>query len=184
MNPKGTSHLKGSKPLIVIVRGPMGAGKTSLMQGLAHRSPYHFYALDTDAATGFHPQDPHGENLDTEWYPEIDIVTLHARIILGRGLNLVLDPGLFLTVREVDRFLRGVGRSRNDPRVILIRLTVAPKEAARRKSSVARSYVYAAHRGWQPKAIPGELVIPTEGKSRVLVQEIALRSLRDRIPES
>jgi AAA domain len=164
-------------PLIVIIRGPIGAGKTTLMRGLARRAPYRFWALDTDALNGGHPQDDHGEHLDTEWPLEIEIVALHARIVLGRGLNLVLDPGLLLTKREVDRFLRLVGRTRRDPRVILYRLTVTPEEAIRRKATVKPAFIRAAHRGWQPTPVTGEIVIDTNGLTPKQVLREALREL-------
>lgn len=158
----------------------MGAGKTTLMQGLARHSPYHFWALDADAAMDGHPSDPHGDHLDTEWPLEIEILALHARIILGRGLNMVVDSGDLPTVKEVDRFLRLIGRSRRDPNVVLFRLVVATEEAVRRKTTVSPRHVRAAHRGWQTRPIPGELVIDTNGLNPAQVRRQALAALKMR----
>lgn len=169
------------RPLVVLIRGPIGAGKTTLMRGLARRSPYRLWALDTDAATEGHPSDPYGEHLEDEWPIEIEILALHARIVLGRGRNLVLDPGLLLTPQTVDRFLHLIGRSRRDPRVVLFRLTAAPEEAVRRKTTVRAAYVRASHRGWQPTPTPGEVVISTDGLSRRAVLEAAMRALKRRV---
>jgi hypothetical protein len=169
------------KPIVVIIRGPIGAGKTTLMRGLARGRRYRFWPLDTDAATSFHPSDPHGEHLDTEWEPEIDILALHAKIVLGRGLNLVLDPGLFLTAANVDRFLRRVGRSRHERSVVLLRLVVGVDEAIRRKTTVGPFYMRASHKGWQPRAVPGEFRIDTNGRSTAWVLREALRAVRARV---
>jgi hypothetical protein len=167
-------------PLVVIIRGPIGAGKTTLLEGLGGDPRYKFFVLDTDRATDFHPGDPYGEHLEDEWPIEIEILALHAKIVLGRGLNLVLDPGIFLTVKEVDRFLRSVGRSRRDPMVVLFRLTVSPRVAAKRKTTLSHQYVWASHKGWQPTAIPGEIVIETDGLSRAQVLAAAKRALSER----
>jgi AAA domain len=163
---------------IVIIRGPIGAGKTTLLRGLARAARYRFWALDTDAAESYHPSDPAGEHLDDEWPAEIEILALHAKIVLGRGRNLVLDPGLLLTSRNVDRFLQLAGRSRRDPRVVLLRLTVSPEEALRRKKELRPSYIRASHRGWQPTGVAGETVIDTEGLSPLGVLRAAHRALR------
>lgn len=168
----------GPKPLIVIIRGPMGAGKTTLMRGLARRSPYRFWALDADAVMDGHPSDPHGDHLDTEWPLEIEILALHARIILGRGLNMVVDSGDLPSVKEVDRFLRLIGRSRREPNVVLFRLVVATEEAVRRKTTVSPRYIRAAHRGWQTKPIPDEIVIDTNGLTPAQVRRIGLRAMK------
>lgn len=169
------------KPLIVIIRGPMGAGKTTLMRGLARRSHYRFWALDADAVTDGHPSDPHGEHLDTEWPLEIEILALHARIILGRGLNMVVDSGDLPTAKEVDRFLGLIGRSRREPSVVLFRLMVATEEAVRRKITVSPAYLRAAHRGWRTQPIPGEIVIETSGLNQNEVLRVARRELESGI---
>ncbi|HEV2316535.1 MAG TPA: AAA family ATPase, partial [Thermoplasmata archaeon] len=117
------------KPLVVIIRGAMGAGKSTLLRSLARVPAYRFYVLDADAAGSFHPSDAHGEHLAHDWPIEVEILALHAKIIVTRGFNLLTDPGELLTRREVDRFLRIVGRSRRDPRVVLIRLEVGPDAA-------------------------------------------------------
>lgn len=168
-------------PLVVVIRGPMGAGKTTLLRGLARSRRYRFYGLDADAAGAFHPADPYGVHLDDEWPLEIEILALHARIILGRGLNLLTDPGELLTRREVDRFLRRIGRSRRDPRVILLRLTVSAEAAVARKTTVAASYVAASHKGWQPTPVRGEIVIGTDRLTPVQVRRVALGAIRDRV---
>jgi hypothetical protein len=167
-------------PLIVIIRGPIGAGKTTLLTGLGRDPRYNFWVLDTDRATDFHPGDPYGKHLDDEWPIEIEILSLHAKIVLGRGLNLVLDPGIFLTVKEVDRFLRRIGRSRRDPKVVLFRLTVSPRVAVKRKTTLSHQYIWASHKGWQPTAIPGEIVIDTDGLSPAKVLAVAKSALSER----
>jgi hypothetical protein len=161
------------RPAVVIIRGPIGAGKTALMRGLEGRPPWRFFALDCDAVSSHHPGDPEGTHLDTEWDVEIDILALHSKLILGRGLNLVLDPGLLLSARKLDRFLRGIGRARGDPRVALIRLTVPTAEAIRRKSDLPSRYVRASHQGWVTRPVPGEIVIDTRGLSAVRVLRLA-----------
>ncbi len=168
------------RPLIVIIRGPIGAGKTALMRGLEGKPPWRFYALDTDAVCSHHPPDLRGEWLDQEWDVEIDILALHAKLILGRGLNLVLDPGLLLTVQKMDRFLRRIGRIRHDPRVVLFRLDVAMSEAAKRKTTLPASYVEASHTGWVTRPVPGEVVIDTNGRTAAQVLRFARRSLAER----
>lgn len=170
----------GSAGLVVIIRGPMGAGKTTLLRGLARRFGSRAYALDTDAALDYHPQDPFGEHLETEWPIEVEILALHSRIALGRGLDLLTDPGALLTQHEVDRFLRIVGRSPNDPRVVLFRLTVTPEGAIQRKTGVTARYVRAAHKGWQPTPVTGEEVVVTDGLSPDQVLRHAMRILRER----
>ncbi len=167
-------------PWVVIIRGPIGAGKTTLMRGLEGRPPWRFYALDTDAACSHHPEDPRGEWLDQEWDPEIDLLAIHAKLILGRGLNLVLDPGLLLSTKNVDRFLRRIGRARRDPRVVLFRLDVATPEAAKRKTTLPASYVVASHEGWVTRPVPGEVVIDTNGRTGAQVLRFARRSLAER----
>ncbi len=170
-------------PLVVIIRGPIGAGKTALMRGLERKPPWLFVALDTDAVSAHHPGDPTGEWLDQEWDTEIDLLALHAKLILGRGLNLVLDPGLLLEAKNVDRFLRRIGRSRRDPRVILLRLEVAVAEAARRKTTLRPTYVQASHKGWVTKPVPGETVIDTNGRSPAQVLAEARLRVKARLAE-
>lgn len=171
-----------ASPLIVMVRGPIGAGKTALMRGLARDRLWGFYALDADAALSHTLEDPMGEHLDFEWPICIDILALNAKIVLGRGRNLVMDPGQFLTSANVDRFLRTVGRSRNDPRVISVRLTVPVAEAVRRKTTLEPRYVRASHKGWVTRPIPGEVVIDTGGKTKAQVLREAKVALRLRAP--
>lgn len=173
-------RLRTARGRVVILRGPIGAGKTTLMRGLEGRPPWHFYALDTDAASSFHPGDPAGEWLDQEWDTEIDILALHAKLILGRGLNLVMDPGCLLSTKNVDRFLRRIGRTRRDPRVVLIRMTVETEEAVRRKTTLKPVYVRASHRGWVTLPVPGEVVIDTRGRTAAQVLRSARRSLMER----
>lgn len=168
-------------PLIVIVRGPMGSGKTTLMRGLARDSPYRLWALDADAATEGHPSDPYGEHLATEWSIELEILALHSRIVLGRGINLVIDSGELLHKSNVDRFLRLMGRSRRDPRVVLFRLAVSPEIAVRRKTTVKPANVRASHQGWQPSPVPGEIVIDVDHLTAREVLGVALRALRARV---
>jgi hypothetical protein len=170
-----------TSPALVILRGPIGSGKTALMRGLEGRPPWRFYALDADAVSAHHPGDPRGEHLDTEWDVEIDILALHARIILGRGLNLVMDPGLLLSAAKVDRFLRRVNRSRPAAKVVLVRLDVSTPEAARRKTTLPYAYVKASHEGWVTRPIPGEVVIDTQGRTAAQVLRVARRELRERL---
>ena len=167
--------------LIVIIRGPMGAGKPTLMNGLARARGRGFWVLDTDQANAPQPGDPYGEHLDDEWSLEVELLAIHSKIVLGRGLNLILDPGIFLTSKEVDRFLRKVGRSRRDRRVILIRLAVEQEEAVRRKVSVRPDYVRSSHLGWQPSAIAGEVEVVTTGLSPAAVLRAAKRAIRERL---
>ncbi len=175
---RGPAGLDGG--LVVIIRGPIGAGKTTLMRGLEGKPPWRFYALDCDAASSYHPGDPEGEWLDQEWDPEIDLLAIHAKIILGRGLNLALDPGLLLSIKNVDRFLRRIGRTRRDPRVVLFRLDVATPEAAKRKTTLPASYVEASHKGWVTRPVPGETVIDTNGRTAAQVLRLARSALRER----
>jgi hypothetical protein len=92
-----------------------------------------------------------------------------------------MDTGDLLTVREVDRFLRLIGRSRSDPRVVLLRLAVSTEEAMRRKTTVRVSYVRASNLGWQPTPVRGEVVIDTDGKSAQAVLREAEAALRTRV---
>ncbi len=165
---------------LVLIRGPIGSGKTTLMRGLARRDPTRTWVLDCDAANSHHPGDPTGEHLRLEWPLEIELLALHARIVLGRGLDLVMDPGLLLTRRHVDRFLRLVGRTRQDPQVVLIRLSVSVPEAVRRKTTLKPSYVRASHRGWVTRPVAGEIVIETDGRTCEEVLAQATAALRSR----
>ncbi len=165
----------------MIIRGPIGAGKTALMRSLARDRRWGFYALDSDAALSHAPRDPEGEHLDSEWPICIDIVTLNAKLVLGRGLNLVMDPGLFLAAKHVDRCLRQLGRSREEREVVLIRLTVPVEEAVRRKTTLKPDYVRGSHKGWVTKPIPGEIVIDTTGKTRMQVLREAQLALKERV---
>lgn len=158
----------------------MGAGKSTLLRALAGRREFRFYVLDADAAGAFHPSDPHGEHLEDEWPAEIEILALHARIISGRGLNLITDPGELLTHREVDRFLRIMRRSRRDPSVVLLRLVVSPENAVARKTTVSARYVRASNLGWQPAPVRGEFVIQTDGLNAPAVGRAAAAILRKR----
>jgi hypothetical protein len=170
-----------ARPLLVIIRGPIGAGKTTLMHALARDRLVRYWVLDTDAANSYHPADPRGEFLDREWDVEIDLLALHAKIVLGRGLNLVMDPGMLLTTKNVDRFLRKVGRSRADPRVVLFLLTASTPEAVRRKTTLEPSYVRASHKGWITRPVRGEVEIDTDGRTPGQVATSARRVLSERI---
>jgi hypothetical protein len=170
------------RPLLVIIRGPLGSGKSALRKALQGKPPWRFYPLDHDAASSPHPSDPFGEWLDQEWETDIDILALHAKLILGRGLNLVTEGGSLLSAKNVDRFLRRIGRSRNDPRVLLVRLDVDTAEAVRRKRTLKPSYVRASHQGWVTLPIPGEVVIHTSGKSPAQVANEARERLKERVP--
>ena len=181
MGRRGVSRTATTPGLVVIIRGPMGAGKTTLMNGLAKVRSYHFWVLDTDAATAALPPDPNGDHLGEEWQLECQILGKFARAILAYGLNVVLDPGTLLTRREVDIFLRAAGRRRGDPRVILIRLGVPLEEAVRRKTTVRASYVRASNLGWQPAKVPGEIFIDTTGRSATQVLSMAKHALRGRV---
>jgi AAA domain-containing protein len=165
-----------SKPgagLVVIVRGPIGSGKTTLLRGLDGRRPWRFWCVDADVALSAHPGDPWGEFVRQETSLDIDILGLHAKLVLGRGLNVLLEQN-FQTQAQIDRFLRWIGRSRRDSRVVMLRLTVNTEEAVRRKTTVEPSYVRASHKGFILHPIPGELVIETSGKTARQV----LRSVR------
>lgn len=94
-----------TRPLVVLLRGPIGAGKTTLLKGLEGRPPWRSFALDGDAVMAHHPADPTGEWLEKEWDTEIDLLGLHARLVLGRGLHLIVDAGMLRTASKVDRFL-------------------------------------------------------------------------------
>jgi hypothetical protein len=169
------------RPLLVIIRGPLGAGKSTLRQALQGKPPWRLYPLDHDAVSDHHPPDPSGDWLDQEWDTEIDILGLHAKLIFGRGLNLVAEGGSLLSARNVDRFLGPAGRSRKDPRVVLIRLEVRTPEAVRRKSDLEPSYVRASHQGWVTRPIRGEVVIDTSEMTPGQVARVARRALRERI---
>jgi Fe-S cluster assembly ATPase SufC len=169
------------RPFLVIIRGPMGSGKSTLRQALAGKPPWHLYPLDGDAVTGHHPPDPFGEWLDQEWNTDIDILALHAKLTLGRGLSLVTDTGDLLSSHKVERFLHRIGRSREDPRVVLLRLEVKTAEAVRRKATLKPSYVRASHKGWVTRPVHGEVVIETDGKTPGQVARMARRVLRDRM---
>jgi shikimate kinase len=171
------------RPLVVIIRGPIGAGKSTLRRALAGKPPWRLYPLDHDAISSHHPSDPSGEWLDQEWDTEIDLLGLHAKLILGRGLNLVAEGGSLLSSKNVDRFLRHTGRSRKDPRVVLVRLDVRIPEAVRRKSGLKPSYVRASHQGWVTRPIRGEVVIDTSGKTAGHVARVARKALRERSAE-
>lgn len=168
----------------MMIRGPIGAGKTALMRGLARDSRWGFHALETDAALSHVPGDPQGKHLDFEWPICIDIIALNAKIILGRRLNLVMDPGQFLTAAHVDRCLRQLGRSRKEREVVLLRLTVPVEEAVRRKTTLKPAYVRGSHKGWVTMPIPGEVVIDTAGKDRAQVLREAKIALRERAPRA
>jgi hypothetical protein len=170
-----------ARPFLVIIRGPIGAGKTTLMRELERDRALRFWALDTDGAAEFHPGDPTGEWLDQEWDPEIDLLALHAKLVLGRGLNLVMDPGLLLTAAKVDRFLRRVRRKRSDPKVVLFRLVVTTPEAVKRKTTLKPQYVRASHKGWITRPVRGEVVIETNGKTPRQIASVARKVLRERI---
>ena len=136
--------------------------------------------MNADAASNGHPSDPFGEHLEVEWPIEIELLALHARIVLNRRLNLILDPGDLLNRPTVDRFLRLIGRSRNDPHVLLLRLKVSIEAAVRRKTTVRPRYVRASNLGWQPTPVPGEVVIETDGRNARTVLRIARGIVRDR----
>lgn len=162
----------------------MGAGKSTLLRSLAKVREYRFYVLDADAAGGFHPSDARGEHLTHDWPIEVQILALHAKIIVRRGFNLLTDPGELLTRHEVDRFLKIVGRSRRDPRVILIRLEVGPDAAVARKTQYSAAYVRASNLGWHPAPVPREVVIMTDHLSAAQVRRAALTAIRDRVGPS
>jgi hypothetical protein len=178
--------LKGrAKPgsgLVLIVRGRIGAGKSTLLRGLEGRPPWHFWHLDTDAQCG-HPSDPSGEFERRETPVEIDILGLHAKLILGRGLNLALDQN-FQTTVQVDRFLRIIGRNRRDPRVVMLWLAVDTEEAVRRKTTLRPSYVRASHRGFHLYPIPGELTVETTEMTPREVLLSVRQALKDRVGNS
>jgi hypothetical protein len=167
---------------VVNVRGPIGSGKSTLLTGLDGRPPWKFWYLDVDTSLAGHPPDLSGEFMRRETPLEIEILALHARLILGRGYNLALDQN-FQTTAQLDRFLRSLGRSRRHPRVLLFRLTVETDEAVRRKATRRSSYVRASHRGFHLYPIPGELVVPTTGLTRSQVRGTVRRALKDRIGE-
>lgn len=162
----------------------MGAGKSTLLRSLAKVRAYRFYVLDADAAGAFHPSDAHGEHLKHDWPIEVKILALHAKIAVARGFNLLTDPGELLTRREVDRFLRIAGRSRRDPRVVLIRLEVGPDAAVARKTKYSARYVRASNLGWHPAPVSGEVVIETDHMSPTQVRRVALTAIRDRVGPS
>ena len=174
---RGTA--KPGSGLVVIVRGPIGSGKSTLLRGLEGRPPWRFWYLDIDAQSG-HPADPFGKYQRRETPVEIDILGLHAKLVLGRGLNLALDQN-FQTTVQVDRFLRTIGRSRRDPRVVMFRLDVDTEEAVRRKTTLRPSYVRASHRGFHLYPISGELVVETTGLTSREVLKSVRSALNDRV---
>jgi hypothetical protein len=139
-----------------------------------------FWALESDAALAYHPSDLHGKHPE-HFQPEVDILALHGRIVLDRGRNLLLEFGYVSRV-HLDRFLRGIGRARRDPRVLLLRLTVDPSVAVRRKASLTARYVRASHRGWQPEPVPEEVVIDTNDLRPAHVLDAARRAWDTRFP--
>lgn len=129
------------------------------------------------------PADPSGDWLDQEWDTEIDLLGLHAKPVLGRGLDLLVDPGMLLTTSKLDRLLRRIRRTRKDPRVVLLRLSISTPEAVRRKTTLRPAYVRASHRGWVTRPIRGEVHIEATGKTarqvlREASEELALRAGR------
>ncbi|MCI4344048.1 MAG: ATP-binding protein [Thermoplasmata archaeon] len=165
---------------VILLRGPIGSGKTTLLRGLGRRPKTHFWILESDRALDFHPSDPHGKHPE-HFRLEVDLLALHGRIVLERGWNLLIEFG-YISRAHLDRFLRGIGRSRRDPRVLLLRLTVDPRVAVRRKATLTARYVLASHRGWQPEPVSPEIVIDTDGLRPSQVLQAARTALRSPSP--
>jgi predicted kinase len=165
-------NLRPGTGLVVNVRGPIGSGKTTLCRGLEGRPPWRFWYLDVDRALWGHPPDLRGDYIRTETAPELEIIALHTKMVLGRGYNVVLDHN-FWTPAQARRLLRGIGRGPRDRRVALIRLTVDTDEAVRRKRTLKPSYVRASHAGFQLHPVSGEIVVDTSGKTpRTVLLEV------------
>ena len=180
--PSVRGDAKPGRGLVVIVRGPMGSGKSTLLRQLKGRRPWRFWCVNSDEALSAHPGDPWGEFERTETTVDIDILALFAKVILGRGLSLLLEQN-FQTTGQVDRFLRAIGRSRRHPRVLLLRLTVDTEEAVRRKPTVVPAYIRASHRGFHLHPFPEEVVIETTAKNARQVQRIVRAALAERFPQ-
>lgn len=121
-----------------------------------------------------------GEYQRRETPTEIDSLGLHAKMVLGRGLNLALDQN-FQTTVQVDRFLRAIGRTRRDPRVVMVWLAVDTEEAVRRKTTRRPRYVRDSHRGFHLYPIPGEILVETTGFTPRQVLRSVRSALKDRL---
>src|SRR5690242_12767186 len=96
---RGTA--KPGRGLVVNVRGPIGSGKSSLLRWLDGRPPWNFWYLDVERSLAGHPPDLSGEFMRRETPLEIEILALHARLVLGRGFHLALDQN-FQTTAQLD----------------------------------------------------------------------------------
>jgi len=97
-------------PIVHLIEGPVGAGKSTYAQALAARTGGVHIALDAWFATLFSPDRPAAEVLP--WYVArkarvLALIWTHSQAVLAAGVDVILELGLIQRQLRMD-FCRGV----------------------------------------------------------------------------
>jgi adenylate kinase len=178
-------------PLLIVVRGVCGSGKSTLSRNLCKYSPNEFVAFETDATRNLTlaTMTPGLGALDREYGKRLAAAAARAAFEADR--NLVVDCD-YQNEADMQGLLRRVGELVPEQNLVLLRLTVGTDLAVRRKladptwhsgelESYRESEVRRCHRDFTPLPLSDEVVIPTDGLSENQVLVLALTRIRDRL---
>jgi predicted kinase len=143
---------------LLVLRGPMGSGKTTTARSLSRKPPYWFVHLRSDAPPAHFQQ----EDLEERRRLQLAMWGQWTRALLEEGQNTILDCDLQLPT-EMGALAQGAGTPWPGDRLILIRLSASVEEAIRRLPAKAPEEIAGFHLTWGAKTIPGEIQVDTDG---------------------
>lgn len=145
---------------LLVLRGPMGSGKTTVSRLLSRKPPYWFVHLRSDAPP-CHVERP---DLRERRVLQLAMWARWTRALIEEGQNTLLDCDL-QTRAEADQLAQGAGVQWPGDRMIMIRLSVSEGGAVRRLPGRNPSEVSRFHAAWGAPSISGEFHADTEDKT-------------------
>lgn len=152
-------------PILVLIRGLTGTGKSTLLDHVAHRDDLNMKKLEIDEIK----RKKHGTT--TKCDPQVDFPEAgrKARGLLGKGFGVVVEEA-FCNRIHIGYFLSGAKMSISDPGLLIVRLECSIETAMSRKKGQLGPQAIRQQYGRPFEDIEGEMVVDSE---RYRTEEIA-----------